>query len=170
MNSSALWAIVGIVLIAGAGFWFYSTQTEAPAPITETPNTTEETPSNGNDSGVGVGVDVGIGDGSAPAAEARVTYGANGFSPATITVAAGTRVTWTNTGSGRMWVGVDEHPSHTQYDGTSRSEHCAADYTGPAPFDQCAATATYSFVFTKPGTYQYHNHSNAAHVGTVVVQ
>lgn len=171
MNSSALWALVGILIIAGLGFWFYSTQTEAPAPIVEVATTTEETASsNESGTGAGVGVDIGIGDASTPTAEARVTYGTNGFSPATITIAPGTRVTWTNTGSGRMWVGVDEHPTHTQYDGTSRAEHCDASYTGPAPFDQCAATATYSFVFTKTGTYTYHNHSAAAHVGTVVVQ
>lgn len=170
MNSPALWALIGVLIIAGLGFWFYSTQTPAPSPAIETATTTTQTAPSEGGNNTEVGVDIGIGDASAPAAEARVTYGANGFSPATITVSPGTRVTWTNTGSGRMWVGADEHPSHTQYDGTDRATHCAPEYTGPAPFDQCAATATYSFVFTKVGTFEYHNHSNAAHVGTVVVQ
>ncbi len=124
----------------------------------------------GGGTNAGVGVDVGVGDASAPAAQASVVYSASGFSPATLTVAPGTRVTWTNNGGGRMWVGADEHPTHTQYDGTGRAEHCAAGYAGPAPFDQCAATDTYSFVFTKPGTFEYHNHSNAAHTGRIVVQ
>jgi plastocyanin len=99
-----------------------------------------------------------------------VTYGPNGFSPANITVPTGTTVTWVNSTSGRMWVGVDEHPTHTNYDGTSTAEHCAnGTATSASVFDQCSAGARYSFTFTKAGAFDYHNHANSSHGGTVTV-
>jgi len=46
-------------------------------------------------------------------------------------------------------------------------EHCG---TGTTSFDQCANGGSYSFTFTKAGTWRYHNHSNASHFGTVIVE
>ena len=69
-----------------------------------------------------------------------------------------------------MWIGSNVHPTHTDYDGTSRTTHCAPGYSGPAPFDQCGTGTTYSFTFTKAGTYQYHNHVASQNTGTVVVK
>ena len=70
-----------------------------------------------------------------------------------------------------MWVASNPHPTHTGYDSTSRDTHCAAGYTGPIPFDECAAisSGSYSFTFTKTGSFGYHNHSDHAMIGTVVV-
>lgn len=98
-----------------------------------------------------------------------VAYTSQGFSPKDITVPIGTTVTFANQTSDRMWVGSAMHPTHEVYDGTMTSEHCAAGYTGPAPFDQCTASASYSFTFTKAGTWRYHNHADASDFGSVTV-
>lgn len=109
--------------------------------------------------------------GMVPSAGSSITvsYTNAGFSPNTVTVKKGQTVMFLNETSGPMWVGADEHPSHTMYSGTSRTTHCAADYTGEKPFDQCGSGATYTFTFTKPGTWTYHNHAAAQAQGTIVV-
>lgn len=100
---------------------------------------------------------------------ATVTYTAQGFSPAQVTVAEGGTVTWVNQSGHPMWVASGVHPTHTVYDGTSKNEHCAAGYTGAAPFDECSAGDSYSFTFTKTGDWKYHNHAGAEDTGTVTV-
>ena len=167
MNSSALWVVVGIIVVAGLGFWAYSAQTPAPATnINETPATTGAPQGTQSDTGTGVnatvGVDVGVGD-----ASASVTYSASGFSPQEMTVKKGGTVTWTNTGSGPMWVASAQHPTHTVYSGTTLAQHCG-DATDTS-FDQCKVGSTYSFTFDKAGTWAYHNHSDASKFGRVIV-
>ena len=98
-----------------------------------------------------------------------VTYTDQGFSPAQITVALGETVRFVNQSSREMWVGVDDHPTHTKYDGTSRSEHCP----GTSAFDQCARSGSgtsWEYTFTKSGIFDYHNHAGASDVGTVIVE
>lgn len=100
-----------------------------------------------------------------------VSYANGQFFPKTVTVSVGDTVEFVaGEGVTRMWVGADEHPAHAGYDGTTRSEHCAAEYTGSASFDQCKSSLTYSFTFTKAGTWDYHDHVNASAQGTVVVE
>ncbi len=107
-------------------------------------------------------------------AEADASLSANtihytdaGFSPSTIIVKEGTVLTFINQSDRDMWVASDEHPSHTGYSGTSRSEHCATGAN--TSFDQCTKGNIYSFTFTKAGTWDYHDHVNAQFRGTVVV-
>jgi len=149
MKNPLLW-IVGLIVILALGF-FVVQSTQAPetadAPIPVEP--------------------VGFETGGAPVSTETVRYEEDGFSPSTITVQVGSTVTFVNESSREMWVGSDEHPSHTGYDGTSRSEHCA-DGATPS-FDQCGRTDTYSFTFTKAGTFDYHDHVNAQYRGTVMV-
>lgn len=100
-----------------------------------------------------------------------VTYNGSSFSPATITIHVGDTITFVDSSSNPMWVASGVHPTHTVYDGTSRTQHCAPGYTGPTPFDECqASTANYSFTFTKAGTWPFHNHVNPSATGQVVVQ
>ena len=101
---------------------------------------------------------------------ATITYDGSSFSPASVTIAKGGTVTFTDTAGATMWVASALHPSHATYDSTSREEHCVSGYTGAKPFDQCASGASYSFTFDKAGTWQYHDHKNASAHGTVVVQ
>lgn len=93
---------------------------------------------------------------------------ANGFTSDNIAIKVGDTVKFVNKSSGKMWVGVDDHPTHTKYDGTSLKQHCG---TTPSPsFDQCASGSEYSFTFTKAGTWSYHNHARATMKGVVVVK
>jgi amicyanin len=73
------------------------------------------------------------------------------FSPATITVKAGTKVTWTN---------KDSTP-HT----------VTTDSGAPESFDSGSMDkdATFSFTFTKAGTYEYICTFHPSMRGTVVV-
>lgn len=74
------------------------------------------------------------------------------FNPATLTVAPGTSVTWTNR------------------DGVTHT--ITADSGSPAQFtsEQLANGSSFSFPFIKPGTYTYHCSIHPSMKGTVVVQ
>ena len=97
-----------------------------------------------------------------------VRYTGSGFQPSQVTVSQGDTIRFVNESGNDMWVGVDEHPTHTNYDGSSLNEHC------PDPdntrFDQCETGDQYSFTFDKTGEFEYHNHVRPNDVGTVVVQ
>ncbi|MFJ1825661.1 cupredoxin family copper-binding protein [Streptomyces sp. NPDC088178] len=78
------------------------------------------------------------GQSSAPASANAVTIKNFAFSPAKLTVKAGTKVTWTNT----------DPDTHTV---TSKQGS-----GGPLKSAGLATNATYSYTFTKPGTYAYY--------------
>jgi len=86
-----------------------------------------------------------------------VAYNDQGFTPAVLTVKAGTAVTFVNQSSGTMWVASNPHPTHTDLPGFD--EHTAVPNGG-----------TYTYTFVKAGTWGYHNHVNPSDGGTVVVQ
>lgn len=99
---------------------------------------------------------------------ATVTYTASGFSPQTVTIQQGETVTWVNEGGPGMWVASDIHPTHSEYDGTSLRQHCQDGSSDT--FDACGVQQRYSFTFEKNGTFRYHNHRQAGHAGTVIVE
>lgn len=136
-------AIIIIVLIIAAGGWYLLQGAPAGAPTANT-----ETPA---------------------ATSTVVFYTGQGFSPKSATVPVGTTVTFINQGGAGMWVASAPHPTHQGYDVTTRSEHCAAGYTGPAPFDQCFDGDNFTFTFTKTGTWGYHNHISSGDTGAIVV-
>lgn len=86
---------------------------------------------------------------------AAVSLTTNGFDPATITVKAGTKVTWTNNSGDSATVNSDPHPIHTDYP--------------PLNLGSFSSGSSLSLVFDKPGTYGYHNHFNPSEKGTIVV-
>lgn len=101
-----------------------------------------------------------------------IDYTNQGFSPASVRIIDGDSVTWTNSSSENLWVASDPHPQHSGYDGTTRSEHCAAGYTGPTPLDSCTMIApggSWTFVFNQVGSWGYHNHADDEMRGTVIV-
>jgi len=154
MNKFIWILIIAIVVIVGAWFAYgrsgqptaseiATTTPEAAAPVASTPQTV------------------------------TVTYTDQGFSPATVNVAVGDTVRFVNQSTGDMWVGADEHPTHTSYDGTATRDHCADGANTNGSFDQCTRTApgtAWSYTFTKAGSFDYHNHARASAGGTVVVQ
>ena len=89
--------------------------------------------------------------------ENTVTYTDSGFSPKSITVTAGTKVTFKNASSKPVWVASAVHPTHQLL---------------PA-FDQKGTSKpgeSYSFTFTQAGQWTYHNHRAPGKTGVVVVQ
>lgn len=160
MNTKVAWIAV-VVVIALAVLWFVTSMNPVAEPatdsvaVTTTPTEPAGSASEDND------------------AVTVVTLTDAGFTPSTVTVAVGDTVRFVNDSSRGMWVGADEHPTHTEYDGTSTREHCVNGTAVGGTFDQCAATArgsSYEFTFTKAGTFGYHNHTGASSVGTVIVR
>lgn len=88
---------------------------------------------------------------------AEVSMTAAGFSPEVLTVAAGTAVAFKNADFQPHRPASDPHPVHTDLPG----------------FDAKAAIVpdgAYSFTFSSPGTYSYHDHLNPSVRGQIVVQ
>ena len=101
----------------------------------------------------------------------EVIYTDSGYSPSELTIKVGDTVNFKNESSSGMWVGSAMHPSHIVYSGTSLQEHCPD--TANTSFDQCKSGQpgeSWSFTFTKKGTWGYHNHGKAMHFGKVVVE
>lgn len=86
----------------------------------------------------------------------NVTLTNSGFDPKTITVKAGTRVSWLNASGKPGSVNSDSHPTHQLYPALNLGEF--PDGYGV------------QFVFDKPGTYGYHNHLKPSQTGTVIVE
>ena len=153
MNRNSIGILIALIALLGGWYFFLKpTPMNTPAPATAETNTPQQTAPT-----------------TAPSTGTTVSYTSDGFSPKTLTVPKGTTITFSNQTSERMWVASAKHPTHETYDNSVMSEHCAAGYTGSVPFDQCVASASYSFTFTKPGIWGYHNHANAAHFGSVTV-
>jgi plastocyanin len=154
-----LWIAIIVILVLLAGYFIFFNPA-APAPATDT--TTQTTPT----------TDTQTADQNQNPAGASVSYTDQGFSPSSVTISNGQTVTWTNNSSSSLWVASDPHPQHSGYDGTSRQEHCATGYAGALPFDSCTAVppgSSYTFTFTKAGSWGYHDHLNDGMSGTVVV-
>lgn len=94
---------------------------------------------------------------STVATDPTVTYTNEGFSPAELTVKAGTAVTFINQSDAKMWIASANHPSHTLY----------------PEFDAKASVTkggSYSFTFNKVGTHPYHNHILLGKYGKIIVE
>lgn len=85
-----------------------------------------------------------------------ITLTDSGYSPTSLTIDAGETVTFVNNSSGKMWTASASHPTHTDY--PAFDEKSAADHG-----------QSWSFTFTKAGTWKYHNHLNPSQFGTVKV-
>ena len=176
MQNTWLWIVVVVVVLVGGFMWWQSTQS-ADTSVNLTPTTDEVVPTvqptdtnTSSTDTVTTQTDSSDTSGASTATSATVTYTASGFSPATVTIKKGGKVTFEDKRNGSMWIGSGPHPGHAGYDGSSRTEHCAPGYTGPAPFDQCSPGTTYTFTFDKAGTFPYHDHMNSSAFGKVVVE
>jgi plastocyanin len=85
----------------------------------------------------------------------KVTIKNFAFDPPIITVKSGTTVTWTNEDAAAHQVASDPHPTHTDLPGLIS--------------DPFAQGQTYSFTFTKVGTFGYHCHIHPSMTGKVIV-
>jgi plastocyanin len=96
---------------------------------------------------------------SAAQRTAIVSISASGFSPATVTVKPGTKVTWVNTDSAKNAshrVKADPYPSGDSLPGLDSQVDMADG-------------ATYSYLFSTSGTFKYHDQVNPLLNGEVVV-
>lgn len=168
MNRNTLIGLLAIVVIIGGILYYLNNSAGEPDFLsqqgTSTPVTmgTEatSTPATGGSTTTGTGLNASV-------QTVTVTYTDQGFSPTTITIKRGSKVRFVNATSESMWVASDQHPTHTAYSGTSRTEHCP-DTAGTA-FDQCAAGNSFTFTFNKVGSWKYHNHSESDEGGTIIV-
>ncbi|HEY0948289.1 MAG TPA: hypothetical protein VGE53_02280 [Candidatus Paceibacterota bacterium] len=164
MNAKVIWIVLVLIGIIGIGWLAFGSRAGAPAD-TQTATTTEmtrgEEPApiiDGEDGGPAFAV---------------VTLTDSGFTPSTLTVNAGETVRFINESSRGMWVGSDDHPTHTDYDGTATREHCANGMATNGTFDQCASVNKgdyWDYTFERAGSFGYHNHVGASNTGTIVVR
>ena len=101
----------------------------------------------------------------------EVIYTDAGYAPAEITVKMGDTVVFKNESSQGMWTASANHPSHTIYSGAFLQQHCPD--TSNTSLDECKSVQpgeSWSFTFTKAGTWFYHNHVNSSKFGKVIVQ
>ncbi len=143
------WTIVIVVIIILLGGWLIfsgdNTTTYNPpptnTPITNTPTPTTPATTTPDNSPKTI----------------TIIYSDSGFSPTPMTINAGDTVKFVNQSALNMWVASGPHPTHTTY----------------PEFDQRTSVAnggSYSFIFTKTGTWPYHNHVNATHFGQIIVK
>jgi plastocyanin len=86
-----------------------------------------------------------------------VKFTDNGFEPSTLTIKAGDTVKFENDSSDDFWPASNVHPTHLLYPGFDAKKPILAG-------------GSYSFTFTKPGSWGYHNHLAPDIQGTIVVQ
>ncbi len=151
--------IVAIIIIGGGAWWFMSQQVAAPVVV-------DNSMTLGDTTTTDTGTQTDVNTNTAPMS-ATVTYSGSSFTPSEVTIKKGGTVTFN--GPSSMDVASGMHPTHTNYDGTSRATHCAPGYTGAAPFDECTQGSSYSFTFDKVGTWGYHDHNNESAFGKVIV-
>lgn len=123
--------IIAIIIIVIVGALFYGMQNTTLAPLGEK------------------------GEGTTQTAFVRATD--NGYEPESISVKAGTKITFTNESTELVWTASDVHPTHQLLPGF--------DALKGVPNGE-----SYSYVFTKEGTWSYHNHLNPGHGGEVIVE
>lgn len=86
-----------------------------------------------------------------------VEFTDDGFEPSTLTVKAGDTVKFENKSSDDFWPASNDHPTHLLYPGFDAKKPILSG-------------DSYSFTFTKTGTWGYHNHLEPDVQGTIIVQ
>ena len=103
---------------------------------------------------------------TAPAdSDNTVKITSSGFEPKTLTVKAGTTVTFVNEDSNKHWPASAMHPTHAVY---PESGGCIG-----SKFDACKGLAqgeSFSFTFNEKGSWKYHDHLNVPSTGTIAVE
>lgn len=98
-------------------------------------------------------------------AENTIEITSAGFTPSTLTIKQGDKVTFVNKDTAKHWPASDVHPIHTLY---PESGGCIG-----SKFDACTGLAqgeSFSFVFNIKGTWSYHDHLNPGLTGMIIVQ
>lgn len=148
MKKSIIGVVIALIVIGGIAA---ATMTNKPAKTTNT-STTPTTPAPATTPSQNpVNNQTTTTNTEVPAATANVTIKNSAYTPAQITVKVGTKVTWTQEDSLRHDVAPDNSSS---------------DFTGS---ELLSKGESYSFTFTKAGTYSYHCTPHPFMKGTVTV-
>lgn len=129
-------AIVAAMLING--------NLSAPSTTTQTETTTQETTDTSK-----------APDASSPAETATITFTKDGFSPSTLTVKKGTKITVVNKSSNPVQFSSADHPTHRENPELNMS--------------QLAPGARGTITVTVVGTHGFHDHIDDSKTGTLVV-
>lgn len=135
MNNKILLAIIALAVIGIAGFFLFSRN------VSQKPESTMQ---------------VSPKKAEKQMAENTVEVTSSSFTPQSITVKAGTKVTWVNKSGDVANVSSDYHPTHLLYPPLNLGN-----------FDNGSSVF---LVFDKKGKYTYHNHLNPSATGVVVVE
>lgn len=167
-NMMWVWIVAAIIVIAGLFYWFTmrepAVDTGASSEVNGAQTTPTDTIPNESGSNINVGAEVSVG------APVTITFSDSGVSPANVTIKRGQTVKFVNNATRSVWPASDEHPTHTKYAGTSRTEHCPD--TANVAFDACRGLATgesWEFTFAKAGSWDYHDHMRASVGGVITV-
>ncbi len=88
--------------------------------------------------------------------QAVISLSLNGFEPKEVHLKVGGRVQWKNESGKIASVNSNPHPTNNAY--------------RPLNLGQFSNGSTLQLVFTKKGTYGYHNYLNPSQQGTVIVE
>ncbi len=87
--------------------------------------------------------------------EVTIELGKNGFSPKEVTIKNGTAVRWKNVSGTPQTVNSDDYPTNRLHKELN--------------FGVFANGSSLVYIFTKPGTYGYHNQFNHEQKGKIIV-
>jgi plastocyanin len=153
--------IVGIIIIAVAGgiaFFMVTTQEADVSPAEDDAFVQQEQRDQADPTPLTVIVDDEEEEPAAPAGDAvTITMDDAGYSPQTVTVPAGTTVTFVNNGQTPRWPASDNHPVH----------EILPDFDAGRGL---MTGETYSYTFTEPGRWPFHDHLQPTLAGAVVVE
>ena len=99
-----------------------------------------------------------------PSSDNTIRITSSGFEPKTLTVKAGTTVTFVNEDTNQHWPASAMHPTHNVY---PESGGCIG-----SKFDACKGLAqgeSFSFTFNEKGSWGYHDHLQTSITGKIVV-
>ena len=149
MNRRKIAAAIIVLVVIGVGLLiFFANRGSQSANATLTPTATTQATANATATPAGAS--------SQANTAATIRFASNGFSPATLTVAVGTAVTFTNDSSDAINIESNPHPTHT--------DHPFLNLGEIAPGQSKTVT------ITTAGTLGYHDHPNPSITGTIVAQ
>jgi plastocyanin len=95
----------------------------------------------------------------------RVEITSSGFSPEILKIKPGDTVTFVNKDSNPHWPASNVHPTHMEYPEPGGCIGSSFDACGPLNTGE-----TFSFTFSREGTWRYHDHLNSGLTGTIIVE
>lgn len=96
---------------------------------------------------------------------AKIIYTDSGFSPAYLSIPAGTTVVFQNQSSVSFWPASDPYPANTNYPEEGICSGRAFDACGPLITGQ-----TWQFKFNRTGSWGYHDNLNLGRNGIIIVR